>query len=122
MSTPAERWTDGRNSEDLHALVLTPDPLDAGTRRGVVTDEIADVSVLVSPTLSDSRVAFWMSDSDEAIADTPKPGVETVVGLREEGVAVAGTRERRLRQGADAPRRAGPARDVLTGSSRHAVR
>lgn len=49
-------------------------------------------------------VAFWMSDSDEAIADARDAGGETVVGLRY------------------APRRAGPARDVLTASWRHAVR
>lgn len=38
------------------------------------------------------------------------------------GVVPAGTRERRLRQGAVVPRCAGHAREALTASWRHAVR
>jgi hypothetical protein len=92
MSTPAELPTDERNSEGLRVLVLAPDPVDADMLRGVVGDELDDASVLVvSPALNESRVGSWTSDSGEAIADARPAGVQTVVGLREEGVAAADT-------------------------------
>jgi hypothetical protein len=123
MLTPAEPLTDERNSEDLHTLVLAPWP---GGRRHVAERhrrrDRRSQRARRPPALNESGGAFWMSDSDEATGDAREAGVETVVGLREEGVAAAGTRERHLRQGADMLRCAGHARDALTASWRHAVR
>jgi len=72
----------------MHVLVLAPDPVNADTLRGVVGDDIDDARVLViAPALNESPLAFWMSDSDEAIADADEVGAETVTDLREDGVA-----------------------------------
>jgi hypothetical protein len=76
----------------MHILVLAPDAVDVETLRGVVGDDIDSARVLVvSPALNESPLAFWMSDSDEAIADAEEAGAETAVGLREDGVAANST-------------------------------
>ena len=76
----------------MHLLVLASDPVDAGTLRETVGDDIDDARVLVvSPALNESPVAFWMSDSDEAIADADAAGTEIVTQLRDEGVAANST-------------------------------
>lgn len=72
----------------MHILVLAPDPVDANTLRHVVGEDIDDARVLVvSAAVNESPLAFWMSDSDEAIADAEDAGADTVTDLREEGVA-----------------------------------
>lgn len=92
MATPAQPLTDTRESADLRVLVLAADHVDTDTLRAVVGDEIDDARVLVvSPALNESSLAFWMSDSDEAIADARHVGTETVTDLREEGVAAKAT-------------------------------
>ena len=76
----------------MHLLVLAPDPIDAGTLRKAVGGEIDDARVLVvSPALNESPVAFWMSDSDEAIEDAREAGAETVSELWDDGVEAKGT-------------------------------
>ncbi|MEA2219243.1 MAG: hypothetical protein QOJ35_1869 [Solirubrobacteraceae bacterium] len=76
----------------MHVLVLAPDPVDADTLRGVVGDQLDDARVLViSPALNESPLAFWMSDSDEAIADADAVGTETAIDLRDHGVAANST-------------------------------
>lgn len=76
----------------MNLLVLAPDPVDASTLRDAVGDDIEDARVLVvSPALNESPVAFWMSDSDEAIADARDAGAETVSELRDAGVEAKGT-------------------------------
>jgi len=76
----------------MHILVLAPDPVDADTLRKIVGDDIDDARVLVvSPALNESPLAFWMSDSDEAIEDAEEAAGETAVGLREEGIAANST-------------------------------
>jgi hypothetical protein len=76
----------------MHILVLAPAAVDAETLRGVVGDDIDAARVLVvSPALNESPLAFWMSDSDEAIADAEEAGAKTAVGLREAGVAANST-------------------------------
>lgn len=75
----------------MNLLVLAPDPVDSTTLRDAVGDEIEDARVLVvSPALNESPVAFWMSDSDEAIEDAREAGVETVSELWDEGVEAQG--------------------------------
>lgn len=72
----------------MHLLVLASDPVDTNALRGIVGDEIDDARVLVvSPALNESPVAFWVSDSDEAIADADEAGTQIVEQLRDEGVA-----------------------------------
>jgi hypothetical protein len=46
--------------------------------------------LVVSPALNDSPIAFWTSDSDEAIADATEAAEETVESLQEEGVQASG--------------------------------
>jgi hypothetical protein len=76
----------------MHVLVLAPDPVDPDTLRDAVGDDLADARVLVvSPALNESPTAFWMSDSDEAIADADAAGGEIVTRLRDEGVAANST-------------------------------
>ncbi len=72
----------------MHLLVLASDPVDTGTLRGIVGDEIDGARVLVvSPALNESPVAFWASDADEAIEDADAAGTQIVEQLRAEGVA-----------------------------------
>jgi hypothetical protein len=76
----------------MHLLVLAPDPVDARTLRDAIGDDIDDARVLVvSPALNESPIAFWMSDSDEAIEDAREAGAETVSELWDDGVEAKGT-------------------------------
>jgi hypothetical protein len=72
-------------------LVLTSEPVDARMVRGAVGEEAEGAEVLVvSPALSDSPVAFWVSDTDEAIAKAGSVAEETVERLEEAGIDAAG--------------------------------
>jgi nucleotide-binding universal stress UspA family protein len=72
-------------------LVVTPEPVDADMLRKTLGDEVEGAEVLVvSPATNQSRVAFWVSDSDEAIAEAEEAQTETVERLEEEGVDAAG--------------------------------
>jgi hypothetical protein len=74
----------------MDTLVLAPDPLDTETLRAVVGDDIDQARFLViSPALNESPLAFWVSASDEAIADAEEVGAETVTDLRADGVAAS---------------------------------
>src|SRR4051794_37172392 len=71
----------------VRLLVLATEPVDADRVRGVLPDddlEGAEVLV-VSPAVNESAVAFWMSDSDEAIAEAESSAERTAAGLRERG-------------------------------------
>ena len=75
----------------MKLLVVTPEPVDAGALRAALGDEIEGAEVLVvSPAGNRSKVAFWVSDSDEAIAEADAAQEETVERLEEEGVDAAG--------------------------------
>jgi hypothetical protein len=72
-------------------LVLTSEPVDARMVRGAVGEEAEGAEVLVvSPALSDSPVAFWVSDTDEAIAKAGSVAEETVERLEEAGIDATG--------------------------------
>src|ERR671939_223268 len=59
--------------------------------RAAMGDEVRGAEVLViSPATTRSKVAFWVSDSDEAIAEAETAQQETVERLEEEGVDAAG--------------------------------
>ena len=82
----------GRGSDgDVKLLVVTPEPVDAAMLRQGLGDEVAGAEVLViSPATNRSKVAFWMSDSDEAIEEAEHAQEESVERLEEEGVDAAG--------------------------------
>jgi hypothetical protein len=72
-------------------LVVTPEPVDANLLRATLGDEVEGAEVLViSPATHQSKVAFWVSDADEAIAEAEVAQQETVERLEEEGVDAAG--------------------------------
>jgi hypothetical protein len=72
-------------------LVVTPEPVDASLLRSTLGDEVRGAEVLVvSPASNQSKLAFWVSDSDEAIEEAETAHVDTVERLEEEGVDAAG--------------------------------
>jgi hypothetical protein len=69
-------------------LVLATDPIDAQELRRALGDqaELDGAEVLVvSPAVNESPVAFWMSDSDEAIADAESTARATATALGDAG-------------------------------------
>jgi hypothetical protein len=72
-------------------LVVTPEPVDANLLRSTLGDEVEGAEVLViSPATNESPLAFWVSDSDEAIHEAEVAQEETVERLEEEGIDAAG--------------------------------
>ena len=75
----------------MKLLVVTAEPIDAKLLRATLGEEVRGAEVLViSPATNQSKVAFWVSDSDEAIAEAETAQQETVERLEEEGVDAAG--------------------------------
>jgi glycine/D-amino acid oxidase-like deaminating enzyme len=72
-------------------LVLATDPVDADDVRAALrSDDVEGAEVLVvSPAVNESPVAFWMSDSDQAIADA-----ESTAKATAEALSAAGARTR----------------------------
>ena len=82
----------------MKLLVLATDPVSADdVRDALPDDDIEGAEVLVvSPAVNESPVAFWVSDSDEAIADAESTAEQTAAALRERGAqarAAAGDSE-----------------------------
>jgi hypothetical protein len=76
----------------VNVLVLAASPVDADLLRRELGPEIEGAQVLVvSPAVNESPLAFWVSDSDEAIADAQQRLDETIEGLRSGGVSARGT-------------------------------
>jgi hypothetical protein len=72
-------------------LVVTPEPVDAKLLRATLGEEVRGAEVLViSPATNRSKVAFWVSDTDEAIHEAETAQEETVERLEEEGIDAAG--------------------------------
>ena len=70
---------------------MTPEPIDEGLLRSAVGDQLDGAEVLVvSPATNSSKLAFWVSDPDEAIAEADSAQEETVERLEEAGVDAAG--------------------------------
>jgi hypothetical protein len=75
----------------MKLLVLTPEPVDADLLRATLGDEVEGAEVLVvSPATNQSKLAFWVSDPDEAIAEAEAAQTESVERLEEAGVDAAG--------------------------------
>ena len=71
----------------MRLLVLATDPVDAAAvREALPGEDLEGAEVLVvSPAVNDSRVAFFVSDSDEAIADADAAGAQSAEALDHEG-------------------------------------
>jgi hypothetical protein len=75
----------------MKLLVVTPEPVDADMLRAALGDEVDGAEVLViSPATNTSPLAFWVSDSDEAIQEAETAQVDTVERLEEAGIDAAG--------------------------------
>jgi hypothetical protein len=74
-------------------LVLATEPVDADRVRAALPgDDLDGAEVLVvSPAVNESAVAFWMSDSDEAIAEAESTAERTAAQLREGGANARST-------------------------------
>jgi len=74
-------------------LVVTSEPVNPEAVRAALgsDDELAHAEVLViAPALQTSKLKFWMSDDDGAIARAEEVQEETVQRLDEEGIDAAG--------------------------------
>jgi hypothetical protein len=71
----------------MKLLVLATDPVDADDLRGALpADELDGAEVLVvSPAVNQSPVAFWVSDSDEAIIEAESTAQQTADALNDAG-------------------------------------
>ena len=77
----------------MKLLVLATDPVDADGVRAALPDEDLDGAevLVVSPAVNESAVAFWVSDSDEAIADAESTAEQTAAELRGRGARARAT-------------------------------
>jgi hypothetical protein len=76
----------------MNVLVLAASPVDAGLLRRELGDDVDGAQVLViSPAVNSSPLAFWVSDSDEAIEDAQERLDETLANLKGAGVQARGT-------------------------------
>ena len=71
----------------MKLLVLATDPVDADDLRGALDGEEIDGAevLVVSPAVNSSPLAFWVSDSDEAIADAESTARQTADALSAAG-------------------------------------
>ena len=75
----------------MKVLVLTPEPVDADMLRAALGPEVEGAEVLVvSPATNESKLAFWVSDPDEAIGEAEDAQTEGVERLEEAGIDAAG--------------------------------
>jgi hypothetical protein len=77
----------------MRLLVLADEPVDAARVRAALPGEhdLEGAEVLVvEPVVNQSRIAFWMSDTDEATAEARDDQERSVKSLRSEGVKAAG--------------------------------
>jgi hypothetical protein len=77
----------------MKVLVLATDPVGADDVRGALSGEdLARTEVLVvAPAVNESPVAFWVSDSDEAIADAESVAQATADALRDRAARATAT-------------------------------
>ena len=77
----------------MKLLVLAADPVGADdVRSALPDDDLENAQVLVvSPAVNESALAFWVSDSDEAIADAESVAEQTAAALRGRGAQARAT-------------------------------
>jgi dephospho-CoA kinase len=75
----------------MKLLVLTSEPVDGDVLRAAIGDDaVRDAEVLVvSPALHRSKLRYWVSDDDRAIARAEAVQEETAERLEEEGIDAA---------------------------------
>ena len=73
----------------MKLLVLATDPVDADDLRGALPGETLDGAevLVVSPAVNESPVAFWVSDSDEAIVEAESTAKQSADALAAEGAS-----------------------------------
>lgn len=70
---------------------MTPEPINAALLRETLGDDVRGAEVLVlSPATNQSKLAFWVSDPDDAIQEAAVAKEDTVERLEEEGIDAAG--------------------------------
>lgn len=71
----------------MKLLVLATDEVGADDVRGALGDEDLEGAqvLVVSPAVNESPVAFWMSDSDEAIAEAEDAALASAEALESAG-------------------------------------
>ena len=76
----------------MKLLVVTPEPIDATALRETLGDEVVNGAevLILSPATNQSKLAFWVSDPDDAIAEATAAESETVGALEREGVEAEG--------------------------------
>lgn len=75
----------------MKILAVVSEPVDESVLRTALGDGARDAEVLVlAPALNDSALAYWVSDSDEAIERAEQVQEESVERLEETGVDAAG--------------------------------
>jgi hypothetical protein len=75
----------------MRLLVIAAEPVEPGQLADIVGEDLDDAEIrLVTPALNDSRLAFWVSDSDEAIAEAESAKEESVARLRADGIDAEG--------------------------------
>ena len=80
----------------MRLLVLSADPVSANDVREALGPDaeipLSGAEVLVvSPALNESPLAFWVSDSDEAIHDAREAAADSVAALAGAGADARGT-------------------------------
>jgi hypothetical protein len=77
----------------MKVLVLATDPVGADDVRGALTGEDLEQTevLVVSPAVNESPVAFWVSDSDEAIAEAESVARATADALRDRAARATAT-------------------------------
>src|SRR5438270_10530396 len=77
----------------MKLLVLTSEPISARQLRGAIAEDVdpreAEVLV-VAPALQESRVKFWLSDADDAIARAETVRRRSLERLGQEGISASG--------------------------------
>jgi hypothetical protein len=74
----------------MKLLVLATEPVGPDDVRAALPEQdgVEGAEVLVvAPAVNDSAVAFWVSDSDEAIAEAESVAEQTAQALREKGAS-----------------------------------
>ena len=75
----------------MKLLVVTPEPIDATDLRESLGDEVSGAEVLVlSPATNQSKLAFWVSDPDDAIAEAKHAEAASVKNLDEADIDASG--------------------------------
>ena len=78
----------------MKLLVLATEPVSADdVRRALPGEEDVEGAevLVVAPAVNESAVAFWVSDSDEAIAEAESVAERTAAQLRERGATARAT-------------------------------